>query len=115
MMKVSKLGYTLIELLVVISITAVLSLIGFANYRSFTTEQAVSKTSSDLQNMLRLVQNNASTSTFCSDKLATGPWKIVFDQGSATLTCGSENVVEKTDTFDNVEVSSIRGSSCGAD
>lgn len=113
MMKNSSAGYTLIELLIVISITAILSLVGFANYKNFTQEQIVSKASADLQSMLRLVQSNASSSVLCTDNVNTSPWKISLNQLSLTLSCGPTNSIEKTYTFDKAQISSITGSSCG--
>lgn len=111
-----KMGYTLLELLLVISITAIISLIGFASYRSFNSDQVISKAVGDLQNMLRLAQTNASSSVFCTDGINTGSWKAIINQTSLTLNCGPSSSVEKTYTLDKAQITSVKGSSaaCGA-
>lgn len=111
----TNLGYTLLELLLVISITSLLSLIGFVNYKNFSSDQIVLKAVADIQNILRLTQSNATSQTFCADNVNTGPWKAVINESNIIITCGPQNITQKTLTLENSEVSSIKGLSCPSD
>lgn len=112
-------GYTLIELLVVIGIISILTVIGFANYKNFSSDQITVKALGQVQTYLRLAQSNATSSTFCKDNLNVGPWSLTFKadanqvNNTISLSCGPANTEQISYTLENAEIFSIVGSDCG--
>ena len=77
-------GFTFIELLVVVSIVSLLSVVGVANYRTFSAKRTVRNVAEELKSCLVLAQKSAQAGKkFCSgtftgvkvDKSVDG-WKI---------------------------------------
>ncbi|OGE64584.1 hypothetical protein A3J13_01480 [Candidatus Daviesbacteria bacterium RIFCSPLOWO2_02_FULL_36_8] len=59
MKKTSVHGFTLVELLVSISVIAILSTVGFIEYRTFSANQILNSSVNDVQSFLRVAQSNA--------------------------------------------------------
>ena len=64
-MIVNKNGFTLVELLVVIALIGVVSGIGLLNLASTKGDQNLTTATADLQSLLRIAQNNATTGQLC--------------------------------------------------
>lgn len=97
-------GFTLIELLVVISIIGILSVMGYANYRDFASNQVAKKAVGQIQTYLRLAQSNATTSTICNDKGATS-WTLKFaDSKTIELHCDPTDYPKSTLVLENATV-----------
>lgn len=114
-------GYTLIELLIVISIIALLSVVGFVNFKDFSAGQVIVRAEGEAQTLLRLAQSNATSSTLCNNPLSTNKgsvsWKLVFTNfTSIALQCDTaihSNYLVRTYTLQNAQFS-IKGSGCGS-
>ena len=107
----SALGFTLIELLVVISITAILSVIAFVNYKDFAQAQMLNKAVTEIQTYLRLAQSNSTASVICTPQ--AGAWGINFAEGgTVNLVCGPNQQIKKTLSLQNIQISSIKGDLC---
>lgn len=81
-------GFTLVELLVVISIIGILSVIAFANFKEFSSAQALKKAAGDVQSFLRLAQSNATSSTLCGSSSGVD-WTVTLNANSVVISCPS--------------------------
>lgn len=108
-------GFTLIELLVVISITALVGIVAFANFKNFTQDQILRKAEGQIQTYLRLAQANATSSFVCG---TTGgvSWSVIFrsDGVNIDLACGLNDMVKQTLSLKDAEIIAASGSSCQA-
>lgn len=102
-------GYTLIEFLIVISIMAVLSIVVFVNFKTFSQDQILNKALGQTQSILREAQSNATSSTVCLGKGGVS-WAVKFkqDEISLELTCGPSDSLQKTITLVDAEIASIQ-------
>lgn len=97
-------GYTLIELLIVISIIALLSVVGFVNFKDFSANQVAVKAAGQVQTLLRLAQSNATSSTKCN-ALGSSSWSLVFlDNKAIELRCNPGNSLQKVYNLDPGQV-----------
>lgn len=110
-------GFTLIELLVVISIIAILGVAVFINYKDFSQNQVLDEALGQVQTYLRLAQANATSSTLClvtqldgtKEEVGGVSWSAKFvDKDRLSLTCGTPDSEQKTQTLEDVEVASIQ-------
>ena len=74
-------GFTLIELLVVIAITSILAVMGFVNFKDFSSNQISVKAAGEIQTILRLAQSNATSSTLCDSKGFNGEGQPAHAEG----------------------------------
>lgn len=102
-------GYTLIELLIVLTIMAILSIVVFINYKTFSQDQILNKALGQVQTMLRLAQSNATASLNCGSSSGVS-WAVQFllDKRTLELTCGPTDSVQKSLTLENSEITSIK-------
>ena len=109
-------GFTLIELLVVLTIMAVLSIIVFVNFKTFSQDQILNKALGQIQSFLREAQSNATASLACGGSGGVS-WAVKFsaDKVNLELVCGSSDSVKKTLTLDNVDVYSLQCSPSSTD
>lgn len=108
----SERAFTLIELLVVLTIIAVLTVVVFINFRTFSQDQVLNKASGQLKTILREAQSNATSGLKCAG-VGGAPWAVRFlsDKVKLDLICGPSGAAQKTLTLDNTEISSIQCSS----
>lgn len=108
-------GYTLIELLVVLTIMAVLSIVVFINYRTFSQDQILNKALGQVQIILRLAQSNATSGYLCAGQ-GGASWSVQFgsDNTKVEIYCDKTTTVQKSYTLENATVTSIQGSGCGS-
>lgn len=109
-------GYTLVELLVALSIIAIVSIVVFVNFKTFSQDQILKKTVGDIQSFLREAQSNATTSLNCGSSSGVS-WAVQLrDQDDLDLVCGPTDSLKKTLTLKDSEVTSIKcsppGSTC---
>lgn len=98
-------GYTLIELLIVISIIALLSVVGFVNFKDFSSNQVAVKAAGQVQTLLRLAQSNATSSTTCNN-LGSLSWSLIFlDNKTIELRCDPADYLQRTYTLENATIS----------
>lgn len=110
-------GFTLIELIVAITIITVLSIVAIVNFRSFSQDQVLNTALGKVQTLLRLAQSNATSNLLCAGVFGAN-WSVKFrtdDKGKLDLNCDKSATAIQTLTLVNVEVSSIKGSSCVLD
>lgn len=69
-------GFTLIELLIVISIMAILTVAAIPGFNEYNRNQKINDAASNLQSVIRQVQNNAQTGTVCSNGSKATYWYI---------------------------------------
>lgn len=102
-------GYTLIELLVVLTIMAILTIVVFINYKTFSQDQILKKATGEIQSLLRLAQSNATTSLTCPGSTAGVSWAVKFlaDKETLHLTCGPATF-QKSLRLENVQIDSIK-------
>ena len=116
-------GFTLVELLIVISIIAILSTVGYIQFRSFSSTQILNDSTGQIQSLLRVAQTNATTS-LTSNVLglnrACKNWIVTFNTNKtqASLICQTAEAIpqesEKTllTLPANLSISSITAGSC---
>lgn len=76
-------GFTLIELLVSIAVIAVLSTVGFIEYRTFSTTQILNSSVNDIQSFLRVAQSNATAAVTLTNGATNYPcknWVVRFSR-----------------------------------
>ncbi len=102
-------GFTLVELLVVITITALVGIVVFANFKNFTQDQVLNKAVGQIQTYLRLAQANATAGVLCNNQGGV-PWSVKFDGNKLklSLTCGTLESEQKVQTLEGAEVVSIQ-------
>ncbi len=106
-------AFTLIELLVVITITGILAMLGFINYKSFSSTQILNGAVSQAQSFLRTAQTNATAAVKCNNSSST-LWQIVFNANSMDLKCMASSLVLVSNLIlpANVTIGSITGGTC---
>jgi|SRR3989344_6237506 len=92
-------GFTLIELLVSIAVIAVLSTVGFIEYRTFSANQILNSSVNDVQSFLRVAQSNATAAVTLTNGGTNYPcknWVARFSRidGKDTLDLICEEAVE---------------------
>ena len=105
-------GYTLIELLVVLTIMAVLSIVVFINFKTFSQDQAVNKAVGQVQSALRLAQSNAGSGVTCAG-VGGAKWSAKLNTNATDILCDKSTSVQKNFTLENVTISSIKCSTGG--
>ena len=101
-------GFTLIELLVVISIIAIMSVVGFTNFKTFSADQVAVKGAGQIQSLLRLAQSNATTATLCDNSGSTS-WSLVLkNNNEIELHCSKPgDYTHKKYSLENAEMESV--------
>lgn len=93
-----------------------MSVVGFVNFKGFSSGQVPIKAAGQVQSLLRLAQSNATSSTVCNNSGALS-WQLVLSAVSSNIALECSNTSTtfsyKTYTLENAEVSSITGSASG--
>ena len=79
-------GFTLIELLIVFSLTSILGVVGFVNFKDYAADQVATRAVGQIQSILRLAQSNATSYTNCNGA-AVSSWSLSFTSSSMQLSC----------------------------
>lgn len=105
-------GYSLVELMIVVSLITILTVAVYAGSRTFSQDQTLIKSVSDIQSLVRLAQTNSTAGAICNT-VAPSSWAVTFnpDSTSLGLVCNG-SVVIKTLNLEATQVASVLGSNC---
>lgn len=78
-------GFTLIELLITVSIIGTLVVVMIPQLNSFYQRQTLQNTASEIQTVIRKIQNNATSGVNCDGwHNRSSSWMLVFTKGAGT-------------------------------
>ncbi len=96
----------------VVSLISIVTVAIYAGSRSFSQDQTLIKSVSEIQSLIRLAQTNATAGANCGAN-APSSWSVVFNSGGTSLglVCNGA-VITRTLNLDSTQVTSILGSTC---